>query len=207
MAIPILSISSGFVHPSLAARLTLQRIFARSHQFKIFGSSTLEELPGLDWGGFDALVLYFHRQRISSMALAALDEYTRRGGGVLAIHSASASFKEEPAYHKFLGGRFTHHGETQAYRVEPDTTQRNIFGIAAPFILHDELYCHEWDPSSTVHFWVNTPTTREPLVWTRYNGEGRICYCAAGDSAASLNTPQIQQILIRGLRWVATSEY
>jgi uncharacterized protein len=126
---------------------------------------------------------------------------------VLAIHSASASFKEQPAYPTFLGGRFTHHGEIQNYRVDPAPVVHSIFGIAAPFTLHDELYYHEWDESNTIHFWANTPTGREPLVWTRYNGEGRICYCAAGHSAASLSTPQIQQVLIRGLRWAASKEY
>ncbi len=206
MPIPILLISSGIIHPSLLARAQLNRRLSRSRQFTIFHSHTIEELPLLDWTGFNALVLYFHRQRISAQALAALDEYTQEGGGVLAIHSAAASFKEEPAYQRLLGGRFTHHGPVEEYRVEPEPAQRSFFGVAAPFTLRDELYFHEWDPGNTVHFWASTPSGREPLVWTRYNGQGRICYCAAGHTVASIASPQLQQILVRGLDWVGRED-
>lgn len=206
MPIPILLISSGVFHPSLLARYNLQRALARSRLFTIFTSTTLEELPHLDWRNFAALVLFFHHERISAASLAALETFTEEGGGLLAVHSAAASFKTEPGYQQILGGHFTHHGPVETYRVTPDPAQRDIFGIAAPFFLVDELTCHEWDPANTVHFWVNGPDGREPLVWTRNNGEGRVCYCAAGHTSASLATPQIRQILVRGLHWAAREE-
>ena len=207
MPIPILLISSGVFHPSLLARIRLEQRLARSREFTIFRSSSLEELPLLEWSDFKAVVLYFHRQRVSAEAINALDEYTQMGGGVLAIHSAAASFKAEPGYQRVLGGRFTSHGAVEEYRVEPEVAQRDIFGVAAPFTLHDELYRHEWEPGNLVHFWVKTPDGREPLVWTRSHGQGRVCYCAAGHTVSSMACAQVQQILTRGLRWVASGDY
>ncbi len=206
MPIPILLISAGIFHPNLLARAGLEQRLARSREFTIFRSRNLEELPMLEWSDFCAVVLYFHHQKATPAALEALDEYTQLGGGVLAIHSASASFKDNPGYQNVLGGRFISHGPVERFRVEPDPAYRNVFGIAAPFMLRDELYRHEWDPANQVHFWVKTPTGREPLVWTREHGLGRVCYCAAGHTAASMSSPQLQQILTRGLRWVAREE-
>lgn len=203
MPIPILLISSGIFHPSLLARAHLVRRLVRSREFTVLHSRTLEELPLLEWGDFSAVVLYFHRQRASAGALEALDEYTQMGGGVLALHCAAASFKNEPVYQRVLGGHFTTHGAVEEYRVEPDPAQRALFGITGPFTLRDELYRHEWDPGNRVYFWVDAPGGREPLVWTRTHGLGRVCYCAAGHTVSSMRSPQVQHILTRGLRWAA----
>lgn len=164
--------------------------------------ASLEALPGLRLDSFRALVLYFHHKTLSAPALAALERFVHQGGGLLALHSASASFKEEPDYFDILGGRFDHHGPVQVYRVEPAVLASELSGASGSFSIRDELYRHKYDPGNTVHFWVETEQGREPLVWTRSYGQGRVCYCAAGHCSATLRHPSIQSIIRRGLGWV-----
>ena len=61
----------------------------------------------------------------------AFDGFVRAGGGVLAIHSATASFKGSPAYFEVLGGRFVGQGkwsDVYVYRdgCVPDGKCENI---------------------------------------------------------------------------------
>jgi type 1 glutamine amidotransferase len=204
MPVPILLVSSGFLHPNWLARQSLAARLKRGGEFAVTQASSLEELLYHNWQDFRAVVLYIHQQTILPPILDALDEFIREGGGLLAIHSASASFPREEKYTQLLGGRFTTHGPVETFRVEPDPdpSQRDLFGVTGPFTLRDELYQHTWDPENRVHFWAITPTGHEPLVWSRFHGNGRVCYCAAGHTAASLRCPQVVKILARGLIWV-----
>jgi type 1 glutamine amidotransferase len=59
--------------------------------------------------GFSALVIYIHHKRISQSALTSWIVFVSDGGGILAIHSATASFKKQ-TFFEILGGRFIGHG-------------------------------------------------------------------------------------------------
>jgi type 1 glutamine amidotransferase len=67
--------------------------------------------------------------------------------------------------------------------------------------VRDELYRHDYDPDNLIHFHTSVGGEREPVVWTRFWGQGRVCYCALGHTVGSMRHPQVQQILQRGLRW------
>ena len=204
MAIPVLLISQGIFHPSLAASYWLKRGLVESHRFEIHTAPFLPALHRLAAGSFRAIVLYYHRKTISGEALDWLDGYLRKGGGCLAIHSALASFKTEPRYFEILGGRFSGHGPVGAFTVHP-AGPGAIFSQVGPFRLRDEAYRHDFSSpeQNTIHFAAEIAGQCEPLVWTRRHGAGRVCCCAAGHTAASLRHPTIRTILIEGLLWAA----
>ena len=205
MAISVLLVSDGLVHPNLIARLRLRQALDCAPGFRFQQVRSLEKLVGLKAAAYPAMVLYFHHKRISAAALAALEAYTRQGGGLLAIHSAAASFKQESDYTKIIGGRFVRHGPIRAYTVYPALDADPIYGGIAPFTLRDELYRHEWEAGNRVHFNVQVDGESEPLVWTRSYGQGRVAYCAAGHTASSFQQAGIRQILARSLRWLTHS--
>lgn len=66
---------------------------------------------------FAALVLYFHHKTLSPAALTRLEAYARQGGGILALHSATASFKDCLPYFDILGGRFIGHGKVEPFEM------------------------------------------------------------------------------------------
>jgi type 1 glutamine amidotransferase len=201
----ILLVSNGLVHPSWRARRWLKRSLQTMPGYVFQQVGSLEALPQLDASTFKALVLYFHHKTISSSALSRLDEFVRRGGGVLAIHSATASFKQEPRYFEILGGRFRMHGAVQIFTVHQTRATDEVFGALAPFQIKDELYVHELGPEITIHFETMHEGQSVPVVWTRLYGAGHVCYAMPGHTVESMKHPTVHDILRRGLMWVCQS--
>lgn len=197
----VLLVSDGIFHPPLAGRFWLQWGLAALPGYSFRRVASLEALPEQPLPGVQALVLYFHHKRLSPHGLETLENFVRQGGGLLAIHSASASFKEEERYYAILGGRFDHHGPVQDFQVRPAPGIDEIFGRVPPFTVHDELYRHAFDPANRIHFYTEIDGQQEPVVWTRSYGRGRVCYCSLGHCSATLRITQVQRILQHGLVW------
>ena len=204
----LLLISSGLFHPSWLGRLALRRwlesALAGSGWNGIVRRPSPESLPALvNQVEFAAIVLYVHQKAISSQALDALDSFISRGGGLLALHSAAASYKANHQYRAILGGRFTGHAPMSWLDVEPAAGDNAPFDGLPAFRIRDELYIHELQPDVRIHFWVENRGRQEPLVWTRRHGAGRVCYLCPGHTASSLTHPAVQAVLQRGLDWVS----
>lgn len=195
----VLLVTDGLLHPPLAGRLALHRTLYQVPGFSFRHVPSLAKLP-TDLSSCTALVLYYHHKTISVEALKRLDAFVRNGGGVIAIHSATASFKETPAYFDILGGRFIGHSPLR--RLELRRVRDEVFGEIEPFTVRDELYFHELRPGITVHFVVSYQGEEVPAVWTYRYGQGRVCYAVPGHTAASMLNGAYQRLLQRALRWV-----
>jgi type 1 glutamine amidotransferase len=198
----ILLVSSGVRHPSPLARFRLRGVLRAGSAHQLKQVRSLEVLSGLSLELFGAVALYLHHETVSPSALRELDDFVARGGGLLAIHAASASYRDEAQWLRMLSGRFREHGPVDTFRVEPSLDEDEIFGGVSSFSIRDELYRHDYDPNVRVHFSTVVNGDREPVVWTKYWGVGRVCYCSLGHSASSVHHPQVQEILRRGLAWV-----
>jgi type 1 glutamine amidotransferase len=201
METSVLLVSDGLAHPSLLGRFWLRRGLAAMAGYRFRRVASLEALPGLTLGSFQGILLYIHHETLSPSALESLEGFVRQGGGLLAVHSASASFKQEERYFAILGGSFREHGPIEPFQVEPVTPQDEIFRGIPAFFVTDELYRHDYDPDNRVHFYTPVGEEREPVVWTRRHGQGRVCYCALGHTAATMRYPQVQRILQQGVAW------
>ena len=205
MSAEILLVSDGLFHPSLPCRFYLRRALATLPGYRFTRASSLEVLPRLSLDPIGALVLYVHHDTLSAAALKSLDAYLERGGGLLALHSASASYKEEPRFYEILGGRFVNHGPVEEFAVQPSSDDE-IFRNTPAFSVRDELYRHEYDPENRIHFYTEVGGEREPVVWVRRWGRGRVCYCALGHTVGAVRHPQTRQILQQGLAWASGVE-
>jgi type 1 glutamine amidotransferase len=194
----ILGISIGLVHPHLGARSRLKGALSG---YDIAWFANVEELRGLFQCPYRTVILYCHRQRISNEALKTLIGFIEGGGGLLAIHSASASFKGAAAFHRLLGGRFLSHRRIETFTVMPETEGPARFGVSESFSIRDELYLHEYGDDVDIAFSTLAGGKKEPVVWTRNAGRGRVCYIAPGHCAGSFGHPAMQSILRRGLQW------
>jgi type 1 glutamine amidotransferase len=195
----VLVVTSGIFHPTYFARLAFHKILEDMDGFTYQYIPTLEKLPA-DLSAFGAIVLYFHKKTVSDAALDRLDDFVCNGGGILAIHSATASFKENHHYFEILGGRFAGHGPVQKmnFQLQNDT----IFHGIASFTIKDELYVHEFQPGVEIHFTAAHEGKEVPAVWTYHFGAGKVCYAVPGHKMKSMKNPQVQEIFRRGLRWV-----
>lgn len=204
MSASILLISAGIHHPSLAVRSRLHRILLSLPEYRIERAHTMESLSQIDLSLFQALVLYFHHKSMSQAALRLFESYVDNGGGVLALHSAAASFMEVPRYFDILGGRFSHHGPIEEFQVQPNGAADAIFNDIPSFTVYDELYRHEFDPNNYIHFTTPVEGMDEPVVWTRSYGKGKVCYFALGHTESTWEQPPVQSIIERSLKWLIT---
>lgn len=200
---------SGLLHPPLLGRQALEANLSVVEGYTFRRISSLEALPGVlagdEAGSIAAIVLYFHQKHISDTALETLDRFVAGGGGLLAAHSATASFKGRPHYFKILGGRFLTHGPMAAFMVQPEAgalSAQNPFSGIGPFKIRDELYLHEIQPGIEVHFFTHYRGEKVPVVWTYHYGQGRVCYAVPGHTASSMEHPAVREIFRRGLIWV-----
>jgi len=198
----ILVISAGVVHPTYKSRRYLRRLLYSFKFCHYSFSSQVEDLLQLKEGRFDGVILYFHRSRISGEAMGALEDFVFNGGGLLALHSASASFKENQRYFNLLGGRFIDHGKVSGFRVKPEPGKSGIFAEIKGFSVIDELYIHRYKGDISIHFTADNKGKKEPVVWTRELGKGRIAYCSLGHCAPVLKNPGFGKIVNRSLRWI-----
>lgn len=190
----------------MAGRSALRSCLEKIPDLQLGEIARLNQIPRLDLENVQGMVFYFHHKQITRQALEQLDTFITRGGGLLAIHSASASFKTEPLYHRILGGHFREHGAVQEMRVLPAQSADAIFGDIAQFCVTDELYINDYDPHIQIHFYSPHEEVQEPVVWTHQHGAGRVCFCSLGHRADTMRHPSVQQIITRGLNWVCRNE-
>lgn len=196
----ILLVSGGIFHPPLWGRITLHRFLRQMDGISIEFVHSLEQLPA-DVDEFSALVLHYHHKRTSPEALRRLDEYVGNGGGILALHSTTASFKQNAlTYFDILGGRFIGHGKVEKFKIINNNSE--IFGGIPDFDVRDELYIHEMNDKNQVHFTATHKGQEIPVVWTHLYGNGKICYAVPGHTSGTMKNKTYQKILQRGLEWV-----
>ncbi len=198
----VLIISSGIFHPPLVGCWILKRFMEGIGGYAFKRLRTLEHLPR-DLTDYATMVIYLHQKKISAAALEKFDSYILGGGGVLAIHAATACFKGSPRFAEILGGRYVGHGPVGAFKVTPVAPLAPVFGDLPAFQVVDELYRHELQPDIQVHFTAQEQDEMVPVVWTRRHGEGRVCYTCPGHRAGSLRSAAYQEVLRRGLEWVS----
>ena len=196
----ILLVTDGIFHPPYFGRMALHKALAGLDGFAFQRIRSMEKLPG-NLVDFSAMVIYLHHKRISEKALAALDEFVCNGGGILGVHSATASFIEQIHYFDILGGRFIGHGPLEAFEVKP-VTESDIFVGIPSFVVMDELYIHELQPGITPHFTASHEGREVPMVWTYHCEQGRVCYAVPGHRTETMHNETYQKVLQRGLAWV-----
>ena len=202
----ILVFSTGAVHPNLICQRYLKRLLKGNTTFGSTFSKNLNDLKNLPELKPSIVVLYFQKKQITDLLLDSLETYVFNGGGLLALHAASASFKQNNRYFNLLGGRFIHHGKIAPFDVHPSKNNNGIYNGIPGFSVTDELYIHDYLKDVTVHFSTAVGNKSEPVVWTRELGKGKVAYCSLGHRAAVWQHPQVVSILNRSLDWLSKAD-
>ena len=202
----VLAVSAGLVHPNCFARRKFRRIIEGMPEMETAWAAGLADLMALGGGGYDGALLYFQYKTIEDEILDALDRFVTGGGGLFALHSASASFKQVPRYFDILGGRFVTHGKIAPFTVRRTDKAASFFSVTDPFTVTDELYIHQYDDDVTVHYAAEAPNGPEPVVWTKEHGKGRICYVSLGHRAGIYCQEAVRRIVVEGLLWTLKDE-
>ena len=149
---------------------------------------------------YDALMIYADIDTIDPRQEQALHDYVNGGGGLVALHVASHSFRNSQRYVAMLGAQLATHG-TGRFRTRiaaPDHPLMQGFG---GFESDDETYVHRQHNSQgrTVLEYRDA----EPYTWVRAEGAGRVFYTAWGHDERTWKNPGFQDLVERGIRHAA----
>lgn len=189
----------GHHEPAQRVREILPYMAGRG--INIVYTDRLEHLNQETLRRYDVLALYGNHEHLSRAEEAALLNYVEEGGGLVAIHSASAMFGNSDAYISLVGGAFKSHGTGvfQTRTIRPDHPA--IQGVAG-FESWDETYVHmKLNPDAEVLAVREENGREEPWSWVRSHGDGRVFYTASGHDDRTWSHPSFRLLLERGVRW------
>lgn len=142
-----------------------------------------------------------HREWMSEEVQSAFVEYVRKGNGLLAIHSGTASYQDALELRSLLGGVFTHHPEQCAITMELKPDHPLTTGISS-FTLKDEHYFMAMgDPNVDVFMTTRSEHGEQPAGWRRNEGSGRVAVLTPGHNLEVWLHPSYQRLILNALRW------
>jgi type 1 glutamine amidotransferase len=142
---------------------------------------------------------------------SALQQFVRRGGGIVAIHAAADSHYHWPWYGKLIGAHFARHpagtptGTVSVIALGDPT----VAGLARSQRRTDEwYYFDDYDPTSKLLVTLDPASIGEadvnpnPVSWRREVEGGRVFYTAMGHTRESYSEPYFLRHIGDGLDWV-----
>jgi putative membrane-bound dehydrogenase-like protein len=152
---------------------------------------------------YHALLLYKDDLVLAPQQETALLGFVEQGGGIVAVHCASACDRAGPRYAGLIGGRFVRHG-IGAFRPKIiDSAHPAVAGLRG-FEVFDETYVHNQFADDLRVLMVREESGRyEPYTWVRRQGKGRVFYTALGHDERTWSQPMFLELLDRAIRWTA----
>lgn len=126
----------------------------------------------------------------------ALRDYVRGGGGLVAVHSGTASYKDWPAMRALLGGVFVNHPPPGSVLVEAVRDHALTVGVDEPFTIHDEHYQMVIDdPAVDVFLHTRSEHGVQPGGWRRREGAGMVAVLTPGHFAPVWLAAPMQRLI------------
>jgi len=167
----------------------------------MFYTDELGDLNPTELNQYHALLLYNNHVSVSPDQMNALMGFVQRGGGLVVVHCASASFQNSEEFIRLVGAAFKSHGTGTFSTVTVAANHPVMQGVPA-FETWDETYVHtKHNPDRTVLAVRREGTHEEPWTWVRNYGEGRVFYTAWGHDQRTWGNEGFQTLLERGVKW------
>jgi type 1 glutamine amidotransferase len=218
-AILIYSGTTGYRHDSIPAGIQAVTAIAKRRGLSVVASEDLAVFSTASLKRFRAIVLLSCTTDPKNPASewlvgdrrTALQQFVRRGGGVLAIHAAADSHYHWPWYGRMIGGHFARHPQGTPTGIVSVVAPGDpgVAGLAPTQRRTDEwYYFDDYDPTSKLLVTLDPASIGEadvnpnPMSWRREVEGGRVFYTAMGHTTASYSEPYFQRLLANGLDWV-----
>ena len=207
----VLVIADDYWHPAKVAWVGLQPLAARGYALLWIEDAAdwsvgqMAEYPVVLFAKSNNITAANRDPWVTPAVEQAFANYVRGGGGLLAVHSGTASYQDKPVLRALLGGVFAHHPPQCPVTVQPRLAHPLTVGSAA-FTLPDEHYHMELDdPQADVFMTTRSEHGTQPGGWTRSEGAGRVCVLTPGHNAPVWLHPSFQALLENTLHWCARS--
>ena len=141
---------------------------------------------------------------------AAIEGFVRRGGGLVALHTAPICFVDWPGWGDVVGGSWrwgvSSHpplGPVSAHIVADHPV---VAGLGPTVELVDEVY-GDLDVRAGIEPLAvaqrNEHDAEQPVVWTYRYGDGRVVFDGFGHDATSITHADNAALIFRAVEWVA----
>ena len=217
-AILIFSHTSGYRHASIEEGVSALRVIAERQGAAATASEDPSIFSGEGLRKFDAIVLLStttdpkrpESEWLTGGRRAALQDFVRGGGAIVAVHAAADSHYSWPWYGQMIGGRFQRHppGTPEGRLRVVDRDHPSTRGLPNTASRTDEWYYFEdYDPTARLLITLDPTSIGEadinpnPISWAREFEGARIFYTAMGHTAESYRDPYVLDHLAGGLRW------
>lgn len=198
---------------------TLDKLFEQAGGFKIVQrlepgkdgpDAHILKLSELKNADADVVVFFTVGYKLDPIREKALEQFVDNGGGLVAIHCASASFGNSQTWFRLTGARFAgHYKSLHKLNVKISDPKHPIMNGVEPFTIVDEEYNHNFakvDIKVLAEFKERPEGSKgknNDIVWTRDVGKGRVFYTALGHGPEAWATPAWQKMVLQGICWAA----
>ena len=195
-------------HPSEPASRILADMCAEDGRFELEIVRGPEHFVKLNSGEYAAVLVYTtgYDDELYGEREEALFRFVENGGGLIGLHSATDSFKHNRRWLELIGSKFYHHEDFKRYEVRVEDGYY-ITRRLQSFTLPDELYHLEMmGPPVQVVAYTPWRGGKEPMMYVKEHGKGRVAYLALGHDLRSFSSANFQKLLMRGIAWAAKSD-
>jgi type 1 glutamine amidotransferase len=172
----------------------------------------MAKLASVSRKDYDVLVFYTTGYQLNELQERALQTFVEEGGGLVALHGASASFRNSKVRTTLVGGSFAGHiPGTHKLTITIADEKHPITAGVSSFEVVDEEYKHKLADDVQRHVVArfkerpkgSDPNANNDIIWTRAIGKGRVVYNALGHGKEAWENPAWQKITIQGILWAA----
>ena len=216
MAVPhkhILIILGGLYHDFDGFARAMSPLF-ESEGWSVEATYDLDVLTRLDATGCQMVLSYTclskntpeqkepAPEKLSDEQARGLADWVKRGGALLAAHSATVLGESHPDLGLLLGGRFISHPPPFAFTLQPVYGEHPIMDGIQAFEVYDEFYMEHCEPFVNIHMVAMNQGVAYPMVWSKPHGAGRVAHIALGHFPEVWNLSSYQRLLTQTADWL-----
>lgn len=200
--IKVLFLVGGGFHDFTNLPPIMKTALEASGDFTVTITEDRNELTAPKISKYDAVLFYTQGGDLTPEQEKGLMEFIAGGKGYAGIHCASDSFKSSDAYWNLVGGQFTGHGFGD-FTINITGKRHPIVKGMSNFQIKDEDYDNKIHPKANIMVLARWANDGQPAIWVQNYGQGRVFYTGMGHGKEAFENKSFQEVMIRGLRWVA----
>jgi uncharacterized protein len=205
--IKTLLLTGGPIHNAKDIGDIVQKMMEKSGRFEI--TRVHEDLDALlpdRIAPYKLVVFFWTLGDLTDAQRKGLLDHIAAGNGFTTFHSGADSFRTDDKYREMVGGYFVTHPAYRTYQVSVTKVDSPITRGITEFMITDEQYILNYDPSLTILANALHEGKLMPVVWTKRYGEGKVFYSALGHDTKAVEQEMFQTILLRGALWSVGQE-
>lgn len=207
----VFSRTAGYRHDSIPVAVAAFRRLAKETGMAADRSENAADINAANLSRYRVIVFASTTGDVLDPAQQhALEEFVRRGGGFVGVHSAADTEYDWPWYGRLVGAYFLSHPPgLQSTHVQPERDGQPAGGA---WPIRDELYNYRSNPRGHVRviatvdertYHGGTMGEDHPITWCHAIDGGRSWYTGLGHAPALYEDSNFLAQLKRGLRYAA----